>query len=228
MIPGISGVPGLAAIVDKAIFVEAVGAFVGDEPASQSFSSVPFGSASPERVIIMMVSFSQDCDLVSATIGGVAATITKLGQPLYKTDHRESWVAAARVPAGTSGAVTLTTNKPSKDKYVVSVYRAYNGALKSLVPTHAKVFGTGASVTSRDMSQYALHGGAITADLFKERDSSVTWGGVDAGDSASQSPTGAAYHLFRGAKSDVQTFSTSLTTSWGNGGSAALIAASWR
>ncbi|MDO8839646.1 MAG: hypothetical protein Q7V31_12035 [Parvibaculum sp.] len=126
-----------------------------------TFTGRPFGPAAADRVIIAVLSWEQNSsarDFVSATIGGVAATLH-----VERTRVQAgSAIISALVPAGTSGTISFTLSATANSGGVAGVY-AVTGLVNAAPHHTASMGGTGtgpASVTlNLPTGGFAIAGG---------------------------------------------------------------------
>jgi hypothetical protein len=107
-------------------------------------SGITFGTASPDRVIVIL-GFTADSALTAATIGGVTATYAQLD---IGTTRMAMWWA--RVPTGTSGDLVCTSANPI---YSVGAYALYG--------SRATIFAGNGSVASSTTLNTPANGAVI-------------------------------------------------------------------
>lgn len=140
-----------------------------------TFSSVTFGAAASDRLLIMALgggSSSNGVTLGSVTIGGVSATIHAQANNTGNTRNGHAAVVSALVPSGTSGDIVVTWI-PTFEAFMLDMaYALYRvTGLASATPTDTAT-ASGASPT---MSIDRANLGFIVAAGSAQGASSNTW-----------------------------------------------------
>lgn len=146
--------------------------FNGNNQASFSFTSTPFGPAATNRMIVMILasngSGGSPTGPSSVTIGGVAAT--RDANQSGNTGENIYWAAySAMVPTGTSG--TIAINYATGNNYNHPTFSAYALNNTSRAPAFvsaAGAFPSGGTSTSLTMTMQAgfAYGGAREASAY--------------------------------------------------------------
>lgn len=143
--------------------------------AEYTFSSVPFGAAASDRLLIIAVgggsTSSATITSVSVTIGGVAATVHAQAHNNVNTRNGHAAVASALVPTGTSGNVVVVWNDPviGMLDMAYALYRATG--LVSTTPTDTATASGGSPTMSIDRANL----GFIVAAASAQGASFNTW-----------------------------------------------------
>ncbi|MDO8840674.1 MAG: hypothetical protein Q7V31_17320 [Parvibaculum sp.] len=187
-----------------------------------TFTARPFGPAAADRKIIAVIYWEQASsvrDLVSATIGGVAATLhvsrTRVGAC--------SAIISADVPTGTSGTIAFTLDGGCNSAGVAGVY-AVTG-LANAAPHHtASTGGTGASSASVTLNLpgggFAIMGGMSASNASAPHD----WSFVTENEEGSETRhTASSGHN----PETVLTTGQSIGVSWSGSRIYSFVALSW-
>lgn len=138
-----------------------------------TFSSLSFGAAATDRLLIVAVTSGGVLDpatLLSATIGGVSATIHAQANNTGNSVNGHAAVFSALVPTGTSGSVVVTWDGAgAMGNTAYALYRATG--LVSSTPTDTAT----AAGTSPTMSIDRANNGFIVAAAAGVNASDFTW-----------------------------------------------------
>jgi hypothetical protein len=140
-----------------------------------TFSSVPFGAAASDRLLIMALgggSSSNGVTLGSVTIGGVSATIHAQANNTGNTRNGHAAVVSAVVAAGTSGTIVVTWI-PTVETFMLDMaYTLYRvTGLQSATPTDTATASGGSPTMSIDRA----NNGFIIAAASAQGASFNTW-----------------------------------------------------
>jgi hypothetical protein len=167
MLPGLGGISGIGAAKPTAVAYQA---FAGSsiEASSFTFSSQAFGTASSDRVIIVVVTLNHTSTrtISAVTIGGQSATI--LVQ--QASGDLTCGIVAASVPTGTTGSVVVTPSA-SCDACGVAIFSSTGLAGPVAVDTDSNT----------DLSALTLNmdpGGFVIAACVNQNDRTTTWSGA--------------------------------------------------
>jgi hypothetical protein len=187
-----------------------------------TFTARPFGPAAVDRKIIAVIYWEQASnvrDLVSATIGGIAATLhvsrTRVGAC--------SAIISADVPTGVQGSIEFTLDGACNSAGVAGVYAA-TGLVNGSHHHTASTGGTGASSASVTLNLpgngFAIMGGMSASSASAPHD----WTFVTENEEGSESRHTAS----SGHKTDtVLTTGQSIGVSWTSDRIYSFVALSW-
>lgn len=140
-------------------------------------TGVSFGPARPDRiaaVAVMALTNPNDNALVSATIGGVAATIHGQGSELATSSYMRAAVISARLPTGTTATVVLNFTGGSTS-YSASLTPYGMTGLFSATPIDTATYAAVADPATMqiDVEKY----GVLIVSIVENYDNTVTLGG---------------------------------------------------
>lgn len=182
MLPGLSAMGAMMAVVNTPPVVPPVVVYVGvthntANSSSYSFASAAIGTAAADRVVFILVTWASGnttpVTISSATIGGVAATV-HAQVTAVASDAIGSAILSAAVPTGTTAtiAITLSGSGGSIDVGVLAVT-----GLSSQTPHASATATTSAGACSNSVN--VPEGGFVLACAnFNDDLSGVTWVGA--------------------------------------------------
>lgn len=137
---------------------------------SYTFAGVPFGTPNQHRMVVCSVMTTHATDVISATIGGVPATVVPTS---FMTG-----IIYAKVPSGSSGAVVVNFSTTTNDCRIVpySFNTKATGKLDSAV--HTVTFSTIPIV----LSNVQCSAGGVVISCFQGNDTgtvSGSWNGIN-------------------------------------------------
>jgi hypothetical protein len=165
MLPGIGGIAGLAARAKVLTYRESR---VSGLPNVSTYTetSVDFGAADPSRYVVVAVTSEDGGAIVSATIGGVSATI------LIQVASAPVSVALllAAVPTGATGTVTVNFTSTS-DHHSIDVWSLSGIDSPTPIDTDSTTASGGLTLTS-------VGQGVVIACIISNDNVTHTWTGA--------------------------------------------------